>query len=514
MPPPFSNVQKSRQVDPRARLNSWLERPLSVWWCAFGWCAATALFVGIVAVLGGPSIVDRPESIYGTWAVAHGQFACAYPSVSLQQGGRLPAYPTVAPLYLLLSGGITAIAHVGQGVPFPTAAMLGPGCDKSFLAMNPWSVNAGAVGPTAWIGCVGWVALVIGVVAWLRASGRGRCGWEPATLVMVVCLTPVWTCVQLNFHPQDLLALGMALCAMACARRGRWIGAGILIAMAILSQQFALLVAAPLLVLAPAKRRISYVGAALATAALVVLPFLISTGGRALRAVTLGTGNSPSSGGTLLWELHLSGAPLVLLSRVTPILVSVALSLWVLRRVGHEALEPRTLMAVVAVSLGLRLVFEQNLFAYYFMALAVSLVLLDVVRGHLRNSTLAWLAAVGLEFCLSPSQGFQPVSWAGSIQRVFPLLVLTPVLLVLLLRIHRGRSIRNLWPWLAVAACALLAWPGQADAPLHQPVRWLWQVALVVPGLVLAARPLLADMQLDETEPTMRRIETVPMIEL
>ena len=39
--------------------------------------------------------------------------------------------------------------------------------------------------------------------------------------------------------------MGLALCAMACARRDRWIGAGILVALAVLSQQFALLVAAP-----------------------------------------------------------------------------------------------------------------------------------------------------------------------------------------------------------------------------------------------------------------------------
>jgi Glycosyltransferase family 87 len=236
------NVDTNRQVDLRSWLIAWLERPISVWWCAAGWCAATALFLGIVAVLGGPSTIDRPESIYGTWAVAHGQLACAYPSVSL------PKYPAVAPLYLLLSGGIAAIAHVGHSVPFPSAAVLGPGCDKTFLAMNSWSVNAGALGPTAWIGCVGWLALMVGVVAWLRASGRGRCGWEPATLVMVACLPPVWMCFQLVFHPQDLLALGLALCAMACVRRGRWVGAGILIALAVLSQQFALLVAAPLLV--------------------------------------------------------------------------------------------------------------------------------------------------------------------------------------------------------------------------------------------------------------------------
>ena len=282
------------------------------------------------------------------------------------------------------------------------------------------------------------------------------------------------------------------------------------IALAVLSQQFALLVAAPLLVLAPAKRRVSFVAAALATGALITLPLVRAAGRSALHAVALGTGVSPSNGGTVVWELHLSGAALVLLSRVTPMILSGALSLWVLRRVGREALQPATLMAVVAVSLGLRLVFEQYLFAYYFMALAVALVLLDVVRGHLRSITVAWLAAVTLEFCLSPSQAFQAVDWGGYVQNVAATArdwwnsprarSFAPM---------RGASMRNLWPWLAVAACALLTWPGHADAPIHQPVRWLWQVALVVPGLVLAARPLLAEMRLGGREPRARLLETV-----
>jgi hypothetical protein len=51
---------------------------LSGWSCTLGWCVATALFTVIVALFGGPSHTDVGESIYGTWAVAHGQFACAY----------------------------------------------------------------------------------------------------------------------------------------------------------------------------------------------------------------------------------------------------------------------------------------------------------------------------------------------------------------------------------------------------------------------------------------------------
>ncbi len=428
--------------------------------------------------------------MYGTWAIAHGDTACAYPGVTFE------GYPVIAPLYLLASGAIAAVTRIGHTVAFPSAAALGPGCDKAFVAMNRWSVHAGALGPTAWIGCAAWLVLMFGVVAWLRASGRGRRGWEPVTLVVVACLPPVWMCVELAFHPQDLMALGFALAALACARRDRWIGAGFLVALAVLSQQYALLVAAPLLVLAPPTRRIRYAAAALATAAIVDIPLLIVTStGHALRAITLGTGDNASIGGTMLWELHLHGASVVLLSRVAPIAVAMALTWWVSRRHGPAALQPVLLMSVVAVSLGLRLVFEQNIFAYYFMALAVCVVLLDVARGHLRSATVAWLSAGVLVFCFFRGVSFVSLGVGGYVSSLGPLLFLIPAVALMLLSSGPVGSTRNKLPWLGVAVCALLTWPGHAPPYGLQSVAWFWQVVLVLTGIMLAASPLLTDMR-------------------
>ena len=64
--------------------------------------------------------------------------------------------------------------------------------------------------------------------------------------------------MQGPFHPQDLFAMGFALAAMACVRRSAWAVAGVFIALAVLSQQFAVLVAVPLLVLAPGLRKLTY----------------------------------------------------------------------------------------------------------------------------------------------------------------------------------------------------------------------------------------------------------------
>ena len=199
--------------------------------------------------------------------------------------------------------------------------------------------------------------------------------------IVVACLPPVWWCLQLVFHPQDLLAMGFVFAAMACACRGRWIGAGILVALAVLTQQFrAPCGGTP--VCARSSQGKDLLCRSSADNGSARGPSHPDGDLRnAPRAITLGTGDNVSIGGTLVWELRLYGAPLVLLSRVTPIAVSVALAWWVSRRLGPAALQPATLVSVMAISLGLRLVFEKNLFPYYLMALAVSLVLLDVVRG-------------------------------------------------------------------------------------------------------------------------------------
>ena len=55
-------------------------QPLLGWLCALGWCVATSVFIGLVAFLGGPALNDTYQSAFSTWAIAHGQLACAFPA--------------------------------------------------------------------------------------------------------------------------------------------------------------------------------------------------------------------------------------------------------------------------------------------------------------------------------------------------------------------------------------------------------------------------------------------------
>ena len=464
-------------------LASTLDRPLASGWCVVGWVVASILFIGLVGVLGGPSRVDSIESVYSTWAVANGHLACAYPPGGPYHFANIgKPVGFVAPLWPLLSGGIAELVGVGHSVAFPSQAALGSNCSTALAAMTHWSAEAKALNSTVRLGYLSWFALMAGVVALLRASGRGRCGWEPAILILLAATPFALMPLLDDFHPQDLVAMGLALGGVACFRRGWWIWAGLLLGLAVTAQQFALLVFAPLLMVAPPIRRIRFASAAIVAVALVVLPVTAITSGHALRAVVLGSGNTPSIGGTVLWELHFKGALLVVISRILPILLAMALAWWAVRRLGTSVLEPVPLISLLATSLSFRLVLEQNLFGYYFMALAVSLLVRDGVQGRIRGPLVAWLSLVVL--------AFDPAPRIRVLSEYLPSVLMVIVCCTILWGIRHNRVHWYLVAWAVVVALAFASYPiGNFRYPLPT---WLWQIVLVSTGVALAVKPLLS----------------------
>jgi hypothetical protein len=465
-------------------VRTWLDTPLPGWACVLGWCSATAAFIVVVKVFGGPGPNDTYESVFSTWAIAHGQLRCAFPT----------GYREIAPVYPLFSGALSAIDHAGSGVRFPVRSVLGPHCDRAFLAINQWGDQSGAVQRTVDIGYSGWIVLLAGVVSLLRSCGRGGRGWEPATVCTLALVPAVWMCLGGPFHPQDLFAMGFILAALACSRRSAWALAGVFIALAVLSQQFALLVAVPLLIVAPGVRKLFY-GAGAAGAALVVtLPLLIANTKGTVHAVVFGTGTTGGIGGTILWEFDLQGVVVTLLSRVAPIAIATFLAWWTVRRIGPAAaMRPGPLMALLSVCLSLRLVFEQQLFGYYFMALTVALLLLDVVRGHLRSTLAAWLATTSMVFLLglgSTQLNLLRSPWVTTARDLIALAVILLAGLFIVRDARRAASHWRLALWVGVIAAALLSWA--TFNHFNEPPTWLWQVLLVPPGIALAAGPLLA----------------------
>ena len=141
----------------------------------------------------------------------------------------------------------------------------------------------------------------------------------------------------------------------------------------------------------------------------------------------------------------------------------------------------------------LRLVFEQNIFAYYYLALAVTLVLLQVAWGRILLTLVAWLIMVLLVFTEDTIIVWRQV-WGRDARHWIPAIVIAVAALLILRSVRRHRVGWSVAMWGAVIVTALLKWPESSD-PISHPLgaAWVWQVILVAIGTVLAAGPLVSE---------------------
>ncbi len=468
-------------------------------WVLAGTLGAIALYIAVIRLLGGITEGDSAVSLYSTWAIAHGHLACAYPPPgfrSLHLPGIAQPYTSITPFYPVVSGLLVALFRIGHATAFPSIAALGPHCANAYHAIFAWSVRSSSALTTIQVGYVS-AALALGAVVLLwRASGRPLRVRHLGTLVLVALAAPVIGCLLEFYHPQDLLALALTLAGLAAALRSRWAWAGVALGLAVTTHQFALLVAVPFLVLVPRPAWWRYVGGLAGAVIAVDLPFLVATAGRATRAIVIGSGFTRSFGGTVVWELTKSGAPLFALSRVAPILVGVALVAVVRRRLGEQVYEPTTLLSLAGVLLGLRLVFEVNLWGYYFAALATLVLVVEAMRGRWRPAVVFWWLTLWMAFDPLPG-GFQTNSTILDIRlREWGPTYLT---IALVLAVAVGTATRRLrwwwWLWGIGAALAFVHVPVVDVLSRHAWPTWLWQVILVPWGLALVATPLIAALR-------------------
>lgn len=481
---------------------SWLDQPLSGFYCAVSWIAATVVYVGMVALLGGPTENDANESAYSTWAIAHGSFSCAYAPATSVTHSFYPAYqpgPRVAPLWPFISGLASFVLRIGHEVQFPSAHYLGTNCRTAYLSMYDWAEDVHALKPTTGLGYLSWFVLLAGVIALVRATRRGRSRWEAVAVLAVAACPMTWMPLLDEYHPQDIVTIGLILGASACFLRKSWLWTGILLGLAVSSQQFALLALVPLFFVAPPgpdRRRL--VAAALLSFGAVALPVAIIAGRNGASAVLFGTGDASTYGGTVLWETGLHGLPLVFFSRVLPIALAAILGWWVHLRLGQRAIRPIPLISLVATSLSLRLVFEQGLFGYKFLALATMLIVLNVARGKISGALVAWILLVALAFNPVPAAlAVNARFWGADAVSLFEwLCILLAFGVVGWFAAHRRIS----WLWIAFLVLALLAfahWPPMTNSLRSPWPKWIWQVLLVGAGVVMASQPLVALFQND-----------------
>jgi hypothetical protein len=131
----------------------------------------------------------------------------------------------------------------------------------------------------------------------------------------------------------------------------------------------------------------------IATLLVVDVPIVLITSGRSISAIVYGTAQSTGEG-TWLDQIHFAGPLFFRVVRLLPLIACAGLALATRRRFGARSLTPEILVALVASCLVLRLVFEVNLWGYYFMASAVLLLIVDVLRRRFRVSYVVWLLLV------------------------------------------------------------------------------------------------------------------------
>lgn len=452
--------------------------------------------------LGGPSYPDLYESLFATQSIAHGHFSCLFSAVGTRFPTSIaPDSSTAPPLYPLVTGSVSALLRLGHSVPFPAPACAYHHCLANLVALNKWIGVSGSRWPTMRLAYLTWISLAAGVVAVMRSSKwRGR-GSEPLTLILISLLPSVFMRIGFDFHPEYVMAAGLALCGIAAARRQWWAWSGVLLGLAALTQQYTVLVAAMLFVCIGKRRRWRWLIAMVSATAVVVGPLALVTSGRAFSAAAFGSSRmtplvsilTHATGGTVLWELHLHGGLLFLAARVFPILAAMVVSGWASRRFGPLLGQPERLMSVVTIALSLRLVFEVNLYGYYFMASAAALVVLDAVSGRIRVQVLVWVGLVSLAFNpIPPGFASRGEPWGAY---AVPFMTDPFAVAVLAAIAQRSRTGRNSLSLILTFVFVLIVFQSQiflGDTSAQSLCHWPWQTILVPWLLFLAAQPLRA----------------------
>jgi hypothetical protein len=351
-----------------------------------GWLVATAIFATSLLYWYGfghdqawqlGTISDSPESSVPAVAIEDGALQCAYLAINRS---------SVPPLYPLIAGGLMAATRsafvVGPWVRTLPCPSLGEHQIGRRFPLSSFLLT----------GLVAWPALLAGFVLLLKTAGRTGTRAELAGCWLIAVIPALAGAYAAYFHPEDVLALGLTLGGLALAIRRRWALAGLCLGVACCTKQFAVLAAIPLLVCAPGRRRLQFALAALGAAAVILLP-LVLTMGRGMLVSLAGGYATQSNGSTIVGWLNLQGALRVGVSRGLPIVLAGVLAVMARKHQRDALYRPLPMTSLVAGALVLRLVFEVNLFSYYFLAASVLLVALDVLAGRLRLGTLAWVAA-------------------------------------------------------------------------------------------------------------------------
>lgn len=173
------------------------------------------------------------------------------------------------------------------------------------------------------------------------------------------------------YHPQDVAGVAFLLFGLVFVAKGKWLPAALLFSVALLTRQWVLLA---FFVTAPFLRRdmFKFVFTTALVTFLGVIPFLLYENAGFLDAVLAKHASIPDHTfwGRLAWT---GSVPLMnnfLFFKALPVLVSLGAGIWLWKT---NRVSPEKLLPFVTAALALRMFFETAAYGYYWMPLAVLL---------------------------------------------------------------------------------------------------------------------------------------------
>lgn len=374
---------------------------------------AVVVFVLVIVVRGGPISAqnDALAVTLPTTAVSHGAWRSAEAQTLVPDP---PGYPLLAaPLVALFRPWIgSPVWCSDRQVPATVArgseaaffrALLRP-CDAQRpgqgRALPPWYRSQAVLGVGAWV-----VALV-GLQLLLRAVHR-RPTWGEAVGALSLALLPAASdALVQSFHPQDLLAVGFTLVALAQALRRRWVAVGVAVGIGVLCKQFAVLAVPGLLLAAPTWRaRAQLAGTLAALCVAAVTPFWLADPVATWHALsgTYVEGAGITRSATAVGLLDIAESHKLEIARDAPLVAAVVLSLGVFSRARRRIGKPVPLVGLALACMATRMVFEVSVYQYYLLAIGVFLLALELTRGRPPLWTMLWVVVTRLGVLELPS---------------------------------------------------------------------------------------------------------------
>jgi hypothetical protein len=386
-PPPSSLPSLGKYLEERGGLLGRIGRRL--------WpLAISTVFVGAALLycfrwaplfMHAPSAWIWPDDLWGSYlaasAAVHGHLGYTY---TVPQWGSPPGLLIALAPFAALSGVLhtpflQVLTSNGQ-VPTHPQTPVGPGLIQWPIYQNG---SGSFVAHPQWVVLVLPFTLILSCVSLFAFDALAESLHFSRPRRSVLCMSEavlLWSVMVIWGHPEDAVAVGLAVYALVFAFDGRFAGCGWLFGVAVLFQPLVLLMLPIILAIGGRQRILGLVVRSVLPAAALVAPFFVADFHTAshtlvdqpnypnLNHQTPWTALAPRIGGKGV-GLAVAGGP----GRFLALVIAVGFGFWVAR---HWRERPAMLAFACAVELALRSYTDSGLTAYYLWAgLAVGLVL-------------------------------------------------------------------------------------------------------------------------------------------